>query len=54
MIEDLKAKGMTVIGPDEGLQLDAFRTSVRAEVLKRFEGKVWPAGLADKVQAIIK
>lgn len=54
LIEQLKARGMTVIGPDEGLQLDAFKTSVRAEVLKRFEGKIWPAGLADKVRAIIK
>ena len=54
LIKELAAKGMEVIGPDEGLQLDAFRESVQAEVIKTFEGEIWPAGLVDEIKAIIK
>lgn len=35
----LKEKGMTVIGPDEGLDLDAFRASVKKEVAAEFGEK---------------
>jgi hypothetical protein len=44
---------MTVIGPEDGLQLDAFKKSVRANVRKEFEGKIWPAGLLDKIETLI-
>jgi tripartite ATP-independent transporter DctP family solute receptor len=54
LIDELAAKGMKVIGLAEGLQLDAFRKSVQAEVIKTFDGKIWPAGLADEIKAIIK
>lgn len=53
LIKQLAAKGMTVIGLEDGLQLDAFKKSVRANVEKEFEGKIWPAGLLDKIQALI-
>jgi TRAP-type transport system periplasmic protein len=32
----LKEAGMTVIGPDDGLQIDAFRTSCQQLVQERF------------------
>ena len=35
----LQEKGMTVIGPEQGLQLDAFRSSVDKVVAKRFGSK---------------
>jgi len=54
LIGELAAKGMTVIGPAEGLQLDAFRKSVQAEVNNTFDGKIWPVGLVDEIKAIIK
>ena len=53
LIEQLATKGMTIIGPEDGLQLEAFKKSVRAEVRKEFEGKIWPAGLLDKIQALV-
>lgn len=53
LVEDLKAKGMTVVDGDE-LDLDAFRTAVRAEVIKRFDGPIWPKGTSDKVFGALK
>lgn len=38
-LEALKAKGMKVVGPDEGLQLDAFRKSVKDLVNEKFGEK---------------
>ncbi|WP_118133477.1 TRAP transporter substrate-binding protein [Oceanicella sp. SM1341] len=38
-IEELKAAGMTVIGPEEGLDIEAFRASVQALVHERFDEK---------------
>jgi tripartite ATP-independent transporter DctP family solute receptor len=38
-IQALKEKGMTVIGPDEGLDIEAFRTSVRKLIQERFGEK---------------
>ncbi|WP_181408159.1 TRAP transporter substrate-binding protein [Pararhizobium mangrovi] len=45
----LADQGMTVVDESDGLDLEAFKKSVRAEVKKRFEGKVWPSGLSEKV-----
>ncbi len=53
LIDDLKAKGMTII-PAEELDIDAFRTAVRSEVIKRFDGPIWPKGTADKVLSTIQ
>jgi tripartite ATP-independent transporter DctP family solute receptor len=47
----LKGKGMTVIGPDQGLDMVAFRTSVMAQV-EELDGKEWPSGLLEKVKAL--
>ncbi len=41
-IKGLKDAGMTVIGPEQGLDLDAFRASVSANVKKNF-GDKWGA-----------
>ncbi len=38
-LQTLKDKGMTVIGPAEGLKVEEFRASVSAVVAKRFGGK---------------
>lgn len=46
----LRDLGMTVIGPDEGLQVDAFRASVQKLVDERFGEKY--GALYDKIRAI--
>jgi len=48
LLEQLQAEGMTVIGPDQGLDMDAFRTSVEAEVAP-LDGEEWPEGLLESV-----
>ncbi|MBP0439492.1 TRAP transporter substrate-binding protein [Tianweitania sediminis] len=48
--EELRKLGMTVIGPDEGLDLDAFRTSVSKLVEERFGQKY--GELYEKIRAI--
>ena len=53
LVEELKAKGMTVLGPDE-IDMAAFKTAVKAEVIKRFDGPIWPKGTSDKVLSAIK
>ncbi|MEQ8323018.1 MAG: TRAP transporter substrate-binding protein [Rhodospirillales bacterium] len=53
LIGDLKAKGMTVVGPEE-IDLDAFRAAVRAEVEKRFDGPIWPKGTTQQVFDALK
>ena len=37
--QQLRDLGMTVIGPDDGLDIEAFRTSVSAVVEDRFAGE---------------
>lgn len=46
----LREKGMTVIGPNEGLQVDAFRASVNKLVAERFGEKY--GALYEKIKAI--
>lgn len=48
--EELKKRGMTVIGPDDGLEIDAFRTSVSALVKERFGDQY--GALYEKIRAI--
>jgi len=48
--EELKKRGMTVIGPQDGLQVDAFRTSVGKLVEERF-GKQY-GSIYEKIRAI--
>jgi len=49
IIARLEERGMTVIGEDDGLELDSFRDAVRSSVLDAFEGKVWREGLAAEI-----
>lgn len=51
LLGQLEEKGMTVIGPDQGLDLPAFRASVAAQVAP-LDGEEWPAGLMDAVAAL--
>ena len=51
--ESLRAKGMTVIGSDEGMDLAAFRASVSAQI-EALDGEEWPAGLLDVVKALAR
>lgn len=51
LLSQLEAKGMTVIGPEQGLDLEAFRAAVTAEVAP-LDGKEWPAGLLEAVMAL--
>jgi tripartite ATP-independent transporter DctP family solute receptor len=44
----LKSGGMTVIGPEDGLDLEAFRTRVRATAIPKLSAQ-WPAGLHQRV-----
>ncbi len=51
-LEELRKKGMTVIGPKEGLDLEAFRTQVLAHVNAKFGaqyGKIY-----EEIRAILK
>jgi hypothetical protein len=52
-MDKLRAAGMTIVGPEQGLDLEAFRTRVRNFVLPKISEK-WPAGLADRVAAEAK
>ncbi len=47
-IEGVKTKGMEMIEPD----LAAFETSAAQVVKEKMDGKLWPAGLYDKIQAL--
>ena len=51
LLGQLEANGMTVIGPEQGLDLDAFRASV-AEEIAPLDGEEWPAGLMEAVAAL--
>lgn len=53
LADRLADEGMTVIRPEDGMDMDAFRSAVQGEVEARFEGKVWPEGLADEVRAML-
>jgi tripartite ATP-independent transporter DctP family solute receptor len=48
--EELRKLGMTVIGPEDGLEIDAFRASVQKLVDERFGEKY--GDLYDKIRAI--
>jgi len=51
-LEELRKKGMTIIGPKEGLDLEAFRTQVMAHVNAKFGaqyGKIY-----EEIRAILK
>ncbi len=52
-MDKLKAAGMTIIGPEQGLDVAAFRTRVRNAVIPKLAEK-WPPGLADRVAAEAK
>ena len=52
--DKLAEKGMTIVGPKEGLDIEAFKKSVRKEMIERFEGKDWPKGLAAKIDSLLK
>lgn len=51
LLVDLKSKGMVVIGPEQGLDVDAFRKRVITNVLPQFESK-WGKGLYEKIQNV--
>jgi TRAP-type C4-dicarboxylate transport system substrate-binding protein len=49
-MDKLRAAGMTIVGPEQGLDVEAFRSRVRGFVIPKISEK-WPAGLADRVSA---
>ena len=51
MLAKLEAEGMTIIGTEEGLDLEAFRNQVREQALPKVSAN-WPEGLYDRVQAL--
>lgn len=53
LVDVFKEKGMTVITEADGLDVAAFRESVRAEVRAAFDGEIWPAGTYDAVEAAL-
>jgi tripartite ATP-independent transporter DctP family solute receptor len=53
IVDKLKAAGTTIIGPENGLDLDAFRTQIQAYAFKKFEDK-WPAELIQQILALAK
>ena len=48
-IEIMKQHGVTISEPDR----EAFKEALK-DVYKPYEGKLWPAGLVDKIQAMQK
>lgn len=50
LLEELKKMGMTVIGPEQGLDLEAFRARARSHVYPRFEAQ-WTRALLERIQA---
>ena len=53
LVGELKKAGMTVIGPEQGLDLEAFRKRVQGAVFPKFEAK-WTKARMDQVQALGK
>jgi tripartite ATP-independent transporter DctP family solute receptor len=53
MLAELRKSGMTVIGPEQGLDLEAFRARVRGYVYPKFEAQ-WTKSLMEQVQALGK
>lgn len=51
LLGELRKAGMTVIGPEQGLDLDAFRARVRGHVYPKFEAQ-WTRSLLEQVQAL--
>ena len=51
MLGELRKAGMTVIGPEQGLDLAAFRARVREQVYPKFEAQ-WTRSLMEQVQAL--
>src|SRR5262245_6331813 len=51
MLAELRKAGMTVIGPEQGLDVDAFRARVREYVYPRFEAQ-WTRVLIEQIQAL--
>lgn len=51
LLDSLRAEGMTVIGPDDGLDMAAFRASVTAQI-ETLDGEEWPTGLLEEVRAL--
>lgn len=50
-LKSLQAQGMKVIGPEQGLQLEAFKQRVVDQVLPKFEN-VWGKGLYERIQEV--
>jgi TRAP-type transport system periplasmic protein len=53
MLAELRKAGMTLIGPEQGLNLEAVRTRVRGYVYPKFEAQ-WTRSLMEQVQALGK
>jgi tripartite ATP-independent transporter DctP family solute receptor len=54
LVKKFKKTGMTVITKTDGLDISAFRSSVRDKMKHTFEGKVWPKGTIQKVEALLR
>ena len=51
LLQSLKEKGMIVVGPEEGLQVERFKQKVIEQVLPKFESK-WGKGLYERIQEV--
>lgn len=51
LLGELRKAGMTVIGPEQGLDLEAFQARVRSSVYPKFEAQ-WTRALLEQVQAL--
>lgn len=51
LLANLEAEGMSVIGVEQGLDIDAFRASVTAQI-EMLDGAEWPEGLLEQVKAL--
>jgi tripartite ATP-independent transporter DctP family solute receptor len=53
LVGELRKAGMTVIGPEQGLDVEAFRKRVQGQVFPKFEAK-WTKARMDQVQSLGK
>ena len=51
LLGKMKKYGLTVIGKEQGLDIDAFSESTRKVTMDRLDGKKWPKGLYDKIRS---
>jgi len=51
MLASLEREGMTIVGPEDGLDVEAFRARVREQAIPKISAH-WPEGLLARIEAL--